>query len=363
MVTPLDLKAGSCHTYLNVQINWLPAEGGVLLTRVTLKDVAVHAGVSHQTVSNVLNGHPSIRPTTRDRVLASIAQLDYHPNLAAKALREARVTTLCCALYGHDVEFISDPYRNLVQSAFVAEANLRGYSMTTAFLDGRQPASIDALRQRYLQRQFAGVVVVGTTLTADQWAQMQDWGVRTVLFDHHLPGTDAVTISANYDRGMADLVTHHASQGRRHLALILPLGDPGSTSVGRHQGFVQATEDLGLTTSVADGDWTFESGYAAMRALWADARPDAVLAGNDRMAAGALRAAHDLGLQVPHDVAISGFDDFDFALYTNPALTTMHIPHGDMARQAVRSLLELVETDHSPQSQVFPLTLVVRESA
>jgi LacI family transcriptional regulator len=130
------------------------------MSRATLKDVAAHAGVSHQTVSNVLNNHPSIRPTMRERVLHSIRALDYHPNTAAKALREARSTTLCCVFYKQPAQDIEDPYRNLIQSALMAETANYGYSLTTAFLDDR-PESFAALRRAFLQRQFGGGVVVG----------------------------------------------------------------------------------------------------------------------------------------------------------------------------------------------------------
>ncbi|GHF37696.1 LacI family transcriptional regulator [Deinococcus metalli] len=335
------------------------------MTRTTLKDVAAHAGVSHQTVSNVLNDHPSIRPETRARVLSSIQALDYHPNQAAKALREARVTTLCCAFFGHDPEQIGDPYRNLVQSAFIAEAQAHGYSVTTAFVNGggATRATFDTLRQRFLQRQFGGAVIVGTTVTAEQHHTMRSWHLPAVLFDHHLPSPDAVGISADYHNGMQRLVDHHVQQGRRRLALILPPDDQGSTSVGRREGFEQACARASVHGRSVYGDWSYESGYAAMQALWADSdRPDAVLGGNDRMGTGALRAAHDLGISVPNDVSVSGFDDFEFAQFTTPSLTTVHIPHGDMARHAVRSLIQLLEGEPT-QSRVFPLSLVVRESA
>ena len=129
------------------------------MSRTTLRDVAAQAGVSHQTVSNVLNDHPSIRPATRERVLSAIRALDYHPNAAAKALRESRVTTLSCAFYGHAADDISDPYRNLVQSAFIAEANARGYAITTAMLGEEQPEGFETLRTAFRGRSFAGVVV------------------------------------------------------------------------------------------------------------------------------------------------------------------------------------------------------------
>ncbi|WP_412030575.1 LacI family DNA-binding transcriptional regulator [Deinococcus yunweiensis] len=326
---------------------------------VTLKDVAQHAGVSHQTVSNVLNGHPHIRPTTKERVLASIAALDYYPNQAAKALREARTTTVCCVFYGHNPEDISDPYRNLVQSAFIAEAQAHGYSITTAFVN--DDADLTQLRQRFLQREFGGAVIVGTVLTPSQVHTFQAWEMPVVLFDHALPSTTNVT--ADYPEGMAALVQHHVLQGRRRLALIIPEQDLGSTSIRRREGFLQTCARAGVEGAVYDGTWSYDAGYRAMQALWAgESRPDAVLGGNDRIGAGALRAAHDLGLRVPEDVSISGFDDFEFAQFTTPSLTTVHIPHGDMARQAVRGLISLIDGTES-ESRVFPLSLVVRESA
>lgn len=329
-----------------------------------MKDVAAHAGVSYQTVSNVLNGHPSIRPATRERVQQAIAELDYHPDLTAKALREARVMTLCCALYGHALDLTADPYRNLVQAAFIEEANRHGFSSITAFLDGRKPSSIAALRQRFMGRQFAGLVVTGTTLAEQQWREMQRWGVKTVLLDHHLPGTGAVSITADYAAGMRELVQHHAARGRTHLGLIVPTSDQGSTTRTRYEGFLAATRQLGLQTSVVNGHWTFDSGHAALYQMHASGNlPDAVLAASDRMAAGALRAALELGLRVPEDLAISGFDDFEFTRYTTPSLTTVRVPHADMARQAVRSLLALLEGQSSAElSRIFPTTLIVRES-
>lgn len=334
------------------------------MIRITLKDVAARAGVSHQTVSNVLNGHPSVRPTTRDRVLAAIRELDYHPSHAAKALREARVTTLCCAFYGHDPQDTDDPYHNTVQAAFVAEANARGYSMTTAFFDPDHPDSLEALRGQYQRGLFGGLVVVGVTLRAEPLAELQSWGVPVVLCDHHLPGVDVASVSADYADGMARLVEHHVARGRQNLALILPEDDPGRTARQRLQGFQQATREAGVSTTVLSRGWSFEVGEAAMHELCSRAeRPDAVLAANDRMAAGALRAAHALGLRVPEDVAISGFDDFEFTRYTTPSLTTARVPHGEMTRQAVRDLLSRLESGEAPAPRVFPVSLVVRESS
>ncbi|MGY2896837.1 LacI family DNA-binding transcriptional regulator [Deinococcus sp. UYEF24] len=339
------------------------------MTRATLRDVAAQAGVSHQTVSNVLHDHPSIRPTTRERVLKAVRALDYHPNLAAKALRESRVTTLCCAFCGHSADDINDPYRNLIQSAFIAEAMAGGYSVTTAFLNESDQESFSALRRAFLGQQFGGVVMVGNTMAPERLREFSHWHMPTVLFDHADPAGAFPSVVAQFADGMSQLVDYHVSQGRRNLALVMKIKDPGSTAVQRRQGFEQATRAHGLDAQIIDGDWSSESGEVAFRQLWDSGnRPDAVLCGNDRMAAGALLAARQMGVCVPAQVAISGFDDFEFARYTSPSLTTMRVPHGEMARRAVRVLLGCLEALPEeqlpePSLQPMPLTLVVRESA
>ena len=335
------------------------------MTRATLRDVAAQAGVSHQTVSNVLNDHPSIRPTTRQRVLEAIRTLDYHPNQAAKALRESRITSLCCAFYDFAAHDIADPYRNLIQSAFIAEANAQGYSLMTLFLDGEQPESFFQMRSAFLQGRFGGALVVGSTATSQQLQMIEDWQMPAVLFDQTVTDLKLPSVSADYAWGMRQLVAHHAEAGRKRLALIIPTAYQGSTALARRQSFVQAAEEWGLAYRIVEGDWSYASGEAAFTALHAgDFKPDAVLAGNDRMAAGALRAARSLGLNVPGEVAISGFDDFEFALYTAPTLTTVHVPYAEMARQAVGLLLSQINGSPGDTAlSLLPPKLMVRESA
>jgi len=335
------------------------------MTRATLRDVAAQAGVSHQTVSNVLNGHPSIRPTTRQRVLDAIQRLDYHPNQAAKALRESRVTALCCAFYDFLTPDIADPYRNLIQSAFIAEANAQGYSLITLFLERERPGTFEQMRSAFLQGRFGGALVIGAVPNSQQLEMLGESQMPAVLFDQTVPQLHLPSISADYAGGMHQLVGHHATRGKKRLALIIPTSYQGSTALARRAGFVQAAEELGLAYTVVEGDWSYASGEAAFEALWqGEFSPDAVLAGNDRMAAGALRAARRLNLRVPQDVSISGFDDFEFALYTAPTLTTMHVPYAEMARNAVGMLLSQIDARLTiPQSLILKPELIVRESA
>ena len=340
------------------------------MTRATLRDVAVHAGVSHQTVSNVLNDHPSIRPQTRERVLRSIELLDYHPNIAAKALRESRVTTLCCGFYDQMTDDVADPYRNLVQSAFMAEATAQGYDVTTAFLKGDVSRDFDALRASFLQQRFAGAMLIGTTITPQRIEQFSQWHMPCVLLDHAHPSALLPVVTADYRSGMEQLVTYLAARGHRYLALVIPPDTRVGSAVARLEGFQAAASRHGLETTTEPGDWSAESGETAFTRLWSrPRRPDAILCANDRMAAGALYAARTLGVSVPTDVSITGFDDFEFARYTAPSLTTVHVPLAEMARATVKLLLAEIENARSSRGErepIFlqmPVTLVERESA
>ena len=335
------------------------------MNRATLRDVAAQAGVSHQTVSNVLNDHPSIRPTTRQRVLDAIRALDYHPNQAAKALRESRVTTLCCAFFDMPPDDIADPYRNLIQSAFIAEANAQGYSLITAFLYGDRPETFQQLRSAFMQGRFGGALMVGSTPASPHLQMLRAWQMPAVLFDQTVTDLNLPSVSADYAGGMRQLVAHHAAQGRERLALIIPTAYQGSTAIARREGFVNAAQELKLDYRIAEGDWSAASGEVAFAALHAgNFKPDAVLAGNDRMAAGALRAARQLGVSVPGEVAISGFDDFEFALYISPTLTTVRVPYAEMARRAVGLLVsQMDDQSATPQSLILKPSLIVRESA
>ncbi len=335
------------------------------MARVTLKEVASRAGVSYQTVSNVLNDSAIVRDETRARVMEAIRALDYQPHFGAKSLREARAMTLSCVFFEQEPEAVADPYRNIIQSAFAFEANARGYGMFTHFLVREQPESFDTLRQQFQQRRFDGAVVVGTNFDAESARKLRGWKLPAVLFDYAGEPLGLSTIAAHYDQGMRAMVDHHVRQGRRRLALIMPPDPDVTTASARTAGFWQGVRAHGVQALTAPGDWTFESGERAFRSLWAQGdRPDAVLAGNDRMAAGSLLAARRLGLRVPEDVAISGFDDFEFGLYTAPTLTTVHVPYPEMARQATLTLLDLLQhAQVEPSTTWLPTTLVARESA
>ncbi|AFZ66891.1 LacI family DNA-binding transcriptional regulator [Deinococcus peraridilitoris] len=329
-----------------------------------MKEVAARAGVSYQTVSNVLNDHPLVRPATRERVLQAIRELDYQPNFAAKALRAARSMTLTCAFFEHPTEELGDPYRSLIQAAVAHEADKRGYSTLISFVFREQPTTHQQLRRLFQQKRSDGAIIVGPSIDPEFAAGTRHWRMPTVLLDYSGPETAFSTVTADYAGGVHQLVDHLVAQGRRRLALIIA-PDQGTTAAERHRGFHEALARHKLPGRVHPGEWSFAAGERAFQQLWAHKpRPDAILAGNDRMAAGCLAAARTLGVRVPKEVAITGFDDFEFARYTAPTLTTIHVPYAEMAAHAVRTLTELIDQpERQPVTHCLPVTLAGRQSA
>ena len=256
----------------------------------------------------------------------------------------------------------------------MAEATAHGYDVTTAFLSSDVSRGVargfDTLRASFLQQRFAGAVVLDTTLTPERLDLFSQWNMPCVLLDHAHPSARLSVVTADYHSGMEQLVTYLAARGHRHLALVIPPGDPGGSAEARREGFHTAASRYGLQTTTEPGDWSAASGETAFTRLWSrPLRPDAILCANDRMAAGALYAARNLGVSVPTDVSITGFDDFEFARYTAPSLTTIHVPLAEMARASVKLLLAAIEdarssrTASEPTFLRMPVTLVERESA
>jgi len=329
---------------------------------VTLKEVAVRAGVSHQTVSNVLNG-VSVKPETLRRVRAAMRELDYHPNFAAKALRAARSMTVTLAFFEQSSEEVADPYRNLVQAAVTHGTIQHGYSLLSTFVYRSGGNTLDTLQQLYKQKRSDGTLLVGMLNDPVLVEQLEQAGMPLVLFDYCGPATRFSTVTAQYAEGIRQLVDLVVGLGRRRLALI-SADDEFTSRIERDQSFMAATKAYGLEGVIYRGDWSYASGERVFRQMWASGnRPDAILA-NDSMAIGCMAVARELGVRIPQDLLITGFDDFEVSRYVTPALTTVHVPFAQMAQEALNQLIYRIENPQSePTYQRFPVTFVRRQSA
>jgi DNA-binding LacI/PurR family transcriptional regulator len=321
----------------------------------SIRDVADRAGVSYQTVSRVLNAHPSIRADTEERVRAAIDALGYRPNRAARALVTARSRTIGVLLTARPLH---GPFSSFL--AIVDAVRERGYSVTTTPNASDDPADILRALEELLAHGVEGIVAIAPQDRAREAVRQSGAPVPVLT----LQGVPDETNDFGFDQyEAARLATRHlVDLGHRridHLAGPLGWGEAEQ----RQRGYEHVLRERGLTPRVLSGDWTPDSGMTVGLRMLADDRPTAVFAANDEMAVGLLAAASDLGLSVPGDLSVVGFDDVPYAKHLRPALTTIRQDFGDLGRRAIALLIDEIEgmVPAEPLPRV-PSTLVVRAS-
>jgi DNA-binding LacI/PurR family transcriptional regulator len=338
----------------------------------TLKDVATRAGVSLQTVSNVIHGRDArVGVHTRARVLAAIEALRYRPNLSARHLRRGRVGVLALAIPDLTNSYFAD-----IGNAVVAAAAARDYTVLLDHTRGDRTAEalvVNGLRPHLID----GVILSSQSLEPDDLAPDRV-GLPIVLLGERFLGLrwDHVVIDNVAAAQLA--TTHLLGLGRRRIAAIGVPEDPAAeTSHLRLRGFTDALAAAGqpldrrllapaASLYRADGAHAHRAdGAHAMRHLLALAHPpDAVFCFNDLLALGALRALHEAGCRIPDDVAVVGFDDIDEGQFATPSLTTIAPDKQAIGQGAVSLLLERIVGARTgpPQRVEPPFRLVVRES-
>jgi DNA-binding LacI/PurR family transcriptional regulator len=329
-----------------------------LRRRRAMHDVARVAGVSHQTVSRVLNAHPSVRPGTRERVLAAIEELGYRPNSAARALVTGRsrllgVVTVAGTLHG--------PVSMLY--GVEAAAQEQGYSVTVAHLRADDPHALTATVTRLQRQGVDGVVVIAPLVSMSESLANVARQLPLVVV-----GIDLVAglpiVSVDNEAGARIATEHLLALGHRsvwHLG-----GPPGwYESYERSTGWSAALTAAGIEVPPAlSGDWSPRAGYQAGQMLARMPDVTAVFAANDQMALGLLRALREHRRPVPEEVSVVGFDDIPEAAYLTPPLTTIRQPFDALGRQGLQSLLSHVVSGRPADPRVvLEPQLVVRESS
>ncbi|WP_426181615.1 LacI family DNA-binding transcriptional regulator [Microbacterium sp. TWP3-1-2b2] len=309
----------------------------------SIRDVARLAGVSHQTVSRVLNEHPSIRPETKKRVQDAIAVLDYKPNLAARALVTSRSRTIgiLSATIG---EFGPTSSIASIEDA----ARVEGYSVTTVNLPATTPEAIgDAIRQLG-REQVSGIVVLAPQVRVFNVLRGMAVGVPFVSLQT-ASGSDGFSLSADQVAGARAVTEHLISLGHSD---IVHLAGPQDwiEAESRMRGYLDALREADLPTfPPIRGDWTADFGYFAGTEL--ARRPDftAVFAANDLMAIGLMHGFRDAGIDVPRQVSVVGFDDIPVAAHVWPTLTTVHQDFPSLGQRAVHILLAQIRGEDIPE--------------
>ncbi len=336
---------------------------------MTIREVAKRAGVSLQTVSNVLNGRLSqVGEKTRERVLQSIEELGYQPNLHARGLRSQRTYTVGFLTVDPSARFLADPFHMTILSGMADILRDNDYGLLVQALPPGGPA--DSFERLFRQRRFDGAVVHlsgSPTVRKKCVAQMDQTGCPFVLIEERAEGPRCAGVRADNRTGATSAVEHLRSKGHRRMGFLY-YSDPSWPAIEeRLAGFEAALRSHRLPAAIRL-PITEESIEPARAALETAVRDEpalsAVLCSNDVLAVGALQAAKSLGRRVPEEIAIVGFDDFDFARYVDPPLTTVALPGYEMGRRAAELLLEQFQKgSFSETDVVFPTTLIVRGTA
>ncbi len=323
-----------------------------------IRDVARLAGVSHQTVSRVLNSHPSVREETRERVLRAVRQLNFRPNAMARGLAGRRsrligVVSFDTPLYG--------PAATLL--GLERAARRAGYGIRIVALEQLDRAGVAEAVDRLTEQSVDGVVIIAPLMTAAAAVHSLPTGVPAVVVESDTAG-ELPSVSVDQAAGARLAVEHLLGLGHRTVWHVAGPQD-WLEARDRVDGWRQALEAAGCRVPpMVSGDWSPRSGYEAGRLL--AGRPDvtAVFCANDQQALGMLRALHERGLRAPEDVSVVGFDDIPEAAYLSPPLTTVRQDFDEVGRRCVAALLELFDgAGPAVRHPRVPPSLAVRASS
>jgi DNA-binding LacI/PurR family transcriptional regulator len=322
-----------------------------------MADVARLAGVSHQTVSRVLNQHPNVRPETRERVLAAIRKLSYRPNAAARTLVTRRTHTLGV------ISFDTTLYGPASMLYGIERAARHAYFVSISSLPALDNRGVLDAVDRFIGQAVEGIIAIAPQTSAVAALK----GIP-----EHIP---LVAVGCGTEAPLDSVAVDNAAGAARATGYLLDLGHPTVYHVGgpgswldareRTAGWAQALTAAGAPQpEVLAGDWSARSGYEIGLQLAQRPEVTAVFCANDHMALGLLRALGERGRRVPEDVSVVGFDDIPESAYFLPPLTTVRQDFGELGRRALRLLVDKI-CDHRGAGSPLPVDpeLVVRSSA
>jgi DNA-binding LacI/PurR family transcriptional regulator len=323
----------------------------------TIFDVAKLAGVSHQTVSRVLNGHPNVREATREKVREAVAQLRYRPNLAARAMVNRRSRNLGLLTTGSP-----DYGPSSTVSGFTRAARTAKYSVTISTAVDAEPASLQASLDLLLGQQVEAVVLVLSRMEILRGLQGVEFETPVVAVE---PSglSPWPSISIDHYGGARLAIDHLIELGHRE---ILHLAGPSNSmdATERSRGWRDTMSEHGLVAHPpVTGDWSPSSGYLGGRELLSrHPGATAVFSANDQMAVGCLHALRESGRSVPEDVSVVGFDDVPEAEHLEPPLTTMRQDFFQLGEDIMELVLAtLSDAPAAPPVRHVP-ELIVRAS-
>ena len=334
---------------------------------MTLEEIARIAGVSRSTVSRVVNGDRRVSDAARGRVQEVIRDHDYHPHAAARSLASRRMRVLGLLVSKPVGGLFTDPFYPILIQGTAEACNAADHTLTMLMDTSADGHAVDQLYGRVIRgRHVDGVILACQTVDDPLVPRLQADGIPFVLVGRH-PGAQVSFVDVDSRGAALGAVTHLLGHGYRRIAMIC--GQPHLiASVDRHAGYVAALQEAAVTpepTRVVFADFTQRGGHRAMQRLLQNGTeiPEAIFAASDALAFGAMAAIQEVGLSVPGDMAVMGFDGLDEGVDMQPPLSTVTQPVAELGREAVHMLLSLIEDpNRAPAQRFLPTRLTLRRS-
>ncbi len=323
----------------------------------TVHDVARLANVSISTVSRVLNNSAPVSEDKRSRVLQAVKDLHFTPNPAARSLLGQANGTIGAILPHITGEFFADLLSGLDDGI-----KQHDYLLMVSASRRLEHDFITALRG--MHKRVDGLIVMAPELSAERVLTLTGPIVPIVFLNTHSVTPGILSVNFDNRQGMVQIAQHIAERGHKHAAYI---GGPSDAfdAQERQQGFLETVPD-GLKVIYYSGDFSFECGYTnAQKILGSSPRPTVIVASNDLSALGAIRALLENGVRIPDEIAVTGFDGTRSAHFSTPSLTTVNVPIGQLAANAVELLVSQLSKEFPCENPCKPaeLELILRESS
>lgn len=326
----------------------------------TLQDVATAAKVSTATVSRCLNAPDQVAKTTRDVVMDAVRTLGYSPNFGARAMAARRTNTI-----GAIIPTMENAVFARGLQAFQDELHHHGFTLLVASTS--YSATIEAEQIRTLVARGAdALLLIGHARDPDSYRFLEAQGVPALVTWAFDPEAPRPSVGFDNRAAMRDMADRVIALGHNRLALLSAHTESNDRAAARRDGICDAMAAAGLNPTALrqiETRYGFEEGATAFTQVMEGAcPPTAVFCGNDVLAVGALLRARQMGLSVPGDVSVIGFDDIELAAVAHPGLTTVHVPHRDMGRAAALSLIRLIRDGEPLETVSLPTRSIMRET-
>lgn len=329
-------------------------------TTPTLDDVAQLAQVSTATVSRCLNAPDRVSQDTRQRVMQAVEHLGYTPNFGARVMAAKRTYTI-----GAIIPTMENAIFARGLQAFQETLHARGYTLLVSSTSYRPEVEAEQVRT-LVARGADGLLLIGHERDPAIYQYLAQQNVPALVAWAFLEGHAQPSIGFDNRAAMRALAEQVLDLGHQRIGVISAVSVGNDRATQRLLGIRDALKMKGLDEDalcVIETPYAIENGKAAFEQLMAtDPPPSVVMCANDVLAAGALQGARAMGLSVPKDVSVTGFDDIELAQVVTPSLTTVHVPHREMGHRAAAELVRLVETGQPGPSVELPVSLQRRQS-